>query len=157
MADLRRLRTTLAYARLGLVSLTAAIAPITSTAQELCGTDLFEGEPDAARLMSQTIAFLNILEENGVVAFEGTEGRMSIGAARRALRDGVGSASLLACVVNSDSIEFTGSAQNQIIACSTAAGPTLFQSGGQSTAPATGQLFCTSEVATISQYLGSEA
>ena len=59
MVDFSRLKTTLAYTRLGLVSLTAAIAPITSTAQELCGVDLFEGEPDADNLMNQTVEFLD--------------------------------------------------------------------------------------------------
>ena len=99
MADFDKLKTTLAYARLGLVSLTAAVAPITSTAQVLCGTDLFEGEPDAASLMNETVEFLNILANSGVVAFEGADGRVSVYAARRALQDGVGSASLLACIV----------------------------------------------------------
>ena len=157
MVDFGKLRTTLAYARLGLVSLTATIAPITGTAQELCGTDLFEGEPDAASLMNQTVEFLDILKENGVVAFDGNEGRLPIDDARRALEDGVGSASLLSCVVNSESIEFADGTENRIIECDTAGAPSLFRSSGAGAAPSKGQLFCTSEVTAISQYLGSEA
>ncbi|MDJ1007889.1 MAG: hypothetical protein QNJ13_08700 [Paracoccaceae bacterium] len=151
------MKTTLAYARLGLVSLAAAVAPITGAAQELCGTDLFEGEPDAAVLMDRTIEYLDILKENGVVAFQGDEGRMSVDAARKALEDGVGSASLLACVVNSNSIEFAGEAGSQIIGCDPISGPMFFQSGGTSPGPTTGKLFCTQEVVTMAQYLGSEA
>ena len=149
MADFSRLKTTLAYVRLGLVSVTAAIAPITGAAQELCGTDLFEGEPDAASLMNETLEFLDVLEDSGVIAFQGIEGRMSIDAARRALQDGVGSASLLTCVVDAVSIEFSDGAENHVIVCNAAGNP--------STELTTGQLFCTSEIATVSQYLGSEA
>lgn len=149
MADFSRLKTTFAYARLGLVSITAAVAPITGIAKELCGTDLFEGEPDAAGLMNETIAFLDILASNGVIAFEGSEGRIAVDAARRALQDGVGSASLLTCVVNAVSIEFADGAENRIVVCNSARNP--------DTQLTTGQLFCTSEVATIAQYLGSEA
>ncbi|MDJ0858649.1 MAG: hypothetical protein QNJ03_06200 [Dinoroseobacter sp.] len=159
MADFDKLKTTLAYARLGLVSLTAAVAPITSTAQVLCGTDLFEGEPDAASLMNETVEFLNILANSGVVAFEGADGRVSVDAARRALQDGVGSASLLACIVNSDSIEFAGGPQNQVIGCGVGGQPSLVQPAvaRANIAPSTGQLFCTAEVATVSQYIGSES
>jgi len=153
MVDFSKLKTTLAYARLGLVSLTATIAPITGTAQELCGTELFEGEPDA---MNLTLEFLGILESNGVVAFQGSEGRISIDAARRSLPDGVGSAILLACVVDSISIEFAVGARNRIIGCNTEGAPSLFRAGGPSTGSTTGQLFCSREVAAISQYLGSE-
>lgn len=149
MSDFRKLKTTLAYARLGLVSLTTVVAPITGAAQELCGTELLEGEPDAGRLMDETIEFLDILERNGVIAFQGVEGRISVDAARRALRDGVGSASLLTCVVNAVSIEFSDTASNKIVVCDT--------DGNANTPLTTGQLFCTSEIATISQYLGSEA
>lgn len=158
MVDFSKLRTTLAYTRLGLVSLTAAVAPITATAQELCGTDLFEGEPDAAELMNQTVEFLDILKTNGVVAFEGFEGRMTVDSARQAIQDGVGSASLLACVVNSESIEFIEDEEVRVIACGSAGAPSLFKSSNIET-PATtgGQLFCTQEVAAISKYLGSEA
>jgi len=157
MSDFNRLSTTLAYARLGLISLSAAIVPITATAQELCGTDLFEGEPDAASLLNETLNFLDVLESNGIVAFDGKEGRMSIGAARQALSEGVGSANLLACVVNSSTIEFALGAQNQIIGCDTAGAPSLFQSGGSNSSPTGGQLFCTTEIVTISRFLGSEA
>ncbi len=157
MVDFRKLKTTLAYARLGLVSLTAAIVPITGTAQELCGIELFEGEPDAAGLMNLTLEFLDILEINGVVAFQGSEGRVSVNAARQSLHDGVGSATLLACVVYSESIEFAVGSRNQIIGCDIDGVPSLFQKGGRSTGPTTGRLFCTNEVASISQYLGSEA
>lgn len=160
MVDFSKLKTTLAYARLGLVSLTATIAPITGTAQllqELCGTELFEGLPDADFLMNRTVEFLDVLENNGVVAFQGSEGRISIDAARRSLQDGVGSAILLACVVDSISIEFAVGARNRIIGCNTEGAPSLFGAGGPSTGSTTGQLFCTREVAAISQYLGSEA
>ena len=157
MSDFNKLSTTLAYARLGLISLSAAIVPITATAQELCGTDLFEGEPDAASLLNETLGFLDVLESNGIVAFDGKEGRMSIGAARQALSEGVGSASLLACVVNSSTIEFALGAQNQIIGCDTAGAPSLFQSGGSNSSLTGGQLFCTTEIVTISRFLGSEA
>lgn len=213
MADFRKLSTTLAYARLGLVSLTAAVAPITGAAQELCGTDLFAGEPDEASLMGKMIEFLDILETNGVVAFDGSEGRVSVSAARQALQDGVGSATLLSCVVNSDTIEFTDGDQNLIIACNAQGTPTIVTStpaenatdadtvaatadgadspaGGNGadaslisggtdtplrlevsedeaeaeaeadtaeTTQTTGALFCSTEVATISQYLSSEA
>ncbi|MBF9035883.1 hypothetical protein HKCCE2091_16670 [Rhodobacterales bacterium HKCCE2091] len=157
MVDFRRVKTTLAYARLGLVSLTAAVMPITATAQELCGTDLFEGEPDAADLMAQTLEFLDLLETSGVVAFEGVEGRMSIGAARQALQDGVGSASLLACVVDAESIEFAVDGQDLIVGCDAGGMPSVLGSGGASPDPTTGALFCTTEVATVSQYLGSQA
>lgn len=149
MADFRKLRTAFAYARLGLVSLSAVIAPIAGAAQELCGAELFEGEPDAAQLMNETIEFLDILESNGVIAFQGTEGRMSIDAARSALRDGVGSASLLTCVVNATAIEFSDPTKRSIVVCDS--------EGNPNTPLTTGQLFCTSEIATISQYLGSEA
>lgn len=155
MGDFARLKTTLAYARLGLVSLTAAVAPITGAAQELCGPDLFAGEPDADRLMNRTMQFLNVLEANGVVAFQGIEGRMSVDDARRALQDGVGSANLLGCVVNATSIEFAGSAGNQVVACGSGGQTSLLEPGGG--VPSAGQLFCTAEVTRISQYLGSEA
>ena len=155
MSDFGRVRTTLAYARLGLVSLAAAVAPITGAAQELCGPDLFAGEPDADRLMNRTMQFLNVLQANGVVAFQGAEGRMSVDDARRALQDGVGSASLLGCVVNATSIEFAGSAGNQVVACG-AGGQTSLLAPGNGVSSA-GQLFCTAEVSRISQYLGSEA
>jgi hypothetical protein len=157
MVDFSKLKTTLAYARLGLVSLTATIAPITGTAQELqeyCGTELFEGEPDA---MNLTVELLGILESNGVVAFQGSEGRISIDAARRSLQDGVGSAILLACVVDSNSIEFAVGARNRIIGCNTEGAPSLFRAGGPSTGSTTGRLFCTREVVAFSRYLGSEA
>lgn len=157
MTDFNRLKTTLAYARLGLISLSAAIVPITATAQELCGVDLFEGEPDADNLLRETLNFLDVLENNGVVAFDGQEGRMSIGSARQALSEGVGSASLLACVVNSSSIEFALGNQNQVIGCDTGGAPSLFQSGGSNPAVTGGQLFCTTEIVTISRFLGSEA
>ncbi|MBF9031603.1 hypothetical protein HKCCE3408_14470 [Rhodobacterales bacterium HKCCE3408] len=157
MADFGRLRTTLAYARLGLVSLTAAIVPIAGTAQQLCGSDLFEGEPDADSLMAQTLEFLDILEIGGVVAFEGVEGRMSIGAARQALQDGVGSASLLACVVDAESIEFAGGEEGVIVGCDAGGAPSILGSSGSSPDPTTGALFCTTEVATIAQYMGSQA
>ena len=157
MSDFNRLKTTLAYARLGLISLSAAVVPITATAQELCGVDLFEGEPDAADLLNETLDFLDVLENNGVVAFDGNEGRLSIGAARQALSEGVGSASLLACVVNSSSIEFALGAENQIIGCDGAGAPSLFQSGGSNSSVSGGQLFCTTEIVTISRFLGSEA
>jgi len=149
MADLAKLKTTLAYARLGLVSLAAVAAPIASLAQELCGTELLEGEPDAARLMGETIEFLDILEANGVTGFRGVEGQVSIDAARRALRDGVGSASLLTCVVGATSIEFADTASNKVVVCDIAGNP--------NTALTTGRLFCTAEIATIARYLGSEA
>lgn len=157
MADFKKLKTTLAYARLGLISLAAAVVPITSTAQELCGTDLFQGEPDAARLLSETVKFLDILETNGVLAFQGSEGRISIEAARKALEDGVGSASLLSCVVNSDSIEFGADGQKQIVGCDVLGTPTVVQPGSTDIVSRNGQLFCTREAVTISQYLGSEA
>lgn len=157
MANFKRLKTTLAYARLGLVSLSAAIAPITATAQELCGTDLFEGEPDAQDLLNETLNFLDVLENNGIVAFEGSEGRISVSAARQSLNEGVGSASLLACVVNSAAIEFAIGAQNQVIGCDTAGAPSLFQSGSPNPTPSGGQLFCSSEIVTISKFLGSES
>ncbi len=157
MVDFSKLKTTLAYARLGLVSLAATIAPITGTAQELCGTELFEGLPDADFLMNRTVEFLDILENNGVVAFQGSEGRISIDAARRSLQDGVGSVILLTCVVDSNSIEFAVGARNQIIGCNTEGAPSLFRAGGPSTGSTTGRLFCTREVAAISQYLGSES
>ncbi|WP_425091508.1 hypothetical protein [Tropicimonas sp. S265A] len=157
MVAFQRLKTTLAYARLGLISLTATIAPITGTAQELCGTDLFEGEPDADILMNLTVEFLDVLESNGVVAFQGSDGRVSIDAARQALQDGVGSANLLACVVNSDAIEFAGGAQNQVIGCGTGGQPSLLQAGSPRIGTATGQLFCTQEVVARSQFFGSES
>lgn len=155
MADFDGLKRTLAYARLGLVSLAAVVAPITGAAQELCGPDLFAGEPDADRLMNRTLELLNVLEANGVVAFEGVEGRMSIDSARQALQDGVGSASLLGCVVNATSIEFAGDQGNRVVACGSVGGPSVVQSGGG--VLTAGQLFCTAEVSRISQYLGSEA
>ena len=157
MADFVKLKTTLAYARLGLVSLTAATVPITAAAQELCGTELFEGLPDADSLMNRTIEFLNILENNGVVAFQGSEGRISIDAVRRSLQDGVGSATLLACVVDSVSIEFAVGADNVVVGCGTLGAPPFLQSGGSNSGSTAGRLFCKSEVAAISQYLSSEA
>ncbi len=215
MSDFRKLNTTLAYARLGLVSLTAAIAPITGTAQELCGADLFEGEPDADSLMAKTLEFLDLLEASGVVAFTGVEGKLSVASARQALLDGVASATLLTCVVNADSIEFSDGAENLVIACGGLGTPTIVtapapaaddvaeldlgtliegsgdqdagdedaadEAGDQTDEVAeaddaeaeaeeatevtaateaglpTGQLFCTTEIATIEQYLSSEA
>ena len=157
MADFSKLKTMLAYSRLGLVSLTAAVTPITAVAQELCGTDLFAGEPDAASLMAQTGEFLSILESNGVVAFQGGEGRMTIESVRRSLEDGVGSATLLACVVNSEAIEFAVGATNVVVGCNPLGAPSLFQSNDSSTGASGGRLFCTTEVAAISPYLGSEA
>ena len=157
MVDFSRLKTTLAYTRLGLVSLTAAIVPITSTAQELCGVDLFEGEPDADNLMNQTVEFLDILKTSGVVAFQGSEGRMTVDNAREALQDGVGSASLLACVVNSESVEFVEEEKVRVIACGASGQPSLFQATNIDTSPTVGQLFCTQEIASISKYLGSES
>lgn len=123
MADFKRLGTTLAYVRLGLVSFTAMVLPITAVAQELCATDLFAGEPDEARLIEATFEFFDILETNGVVAFEGSEGRLSVGGARRALEDGVASASMLSCVVNADTIEFASGTENRVIACDAAGNP----------------------------------
>lgn len=157
MANFNRLKTTLAYARLGLVSLSAVIAPITATAQELCGTDLFEGEPDAQELLQETLDFLDVLENNGIVAFQGSEGRVSISAARQSLNEGVGSVSLLACVVNSASIEFAMGAQNQVIGCDTAGAPSLFQTANVNPMPSAGKLFCTGEMVAISKFLGSES
>jgi hypothetical protein len=157
MADFVKLKTTLAYARLGLVSLTAATVPITGAAQELCGTAFFEGVPDAADLMNKTVELLNILENSGVVAFQGSEGRISIDAARRSLQDGVGSATLLACVVDSESIEFAVGAGNVVVGCGTLGAPPFLQSGGSNSGSTAGRLFCRSEDAAISQYLGSEA
>jgi len=157
MADFGKLKTTLAYARLGLVSLTAATVPIAVTAQELCGIEMFEGESDSADLMNKTSEFLGILENNGVVAFQGAEGRMSIDAARRSLQDGVGSATLLACVVDSMAIEFADGAGSVVVECGSLGAPSLLQSGGSTSGTTSGRLFCTSEVAAISQYLGSEA
>ncbi|MAQ82545.1 MAG: hypothetical protein CMH12_04860 [Maritimibacter sp.] len=216
MSDFRKLSTTLSYARLGLVSLTAAIAPITGAAQELCGADLFEGEPDADSLMAKTLEFLDLLEASGVVAFTGVEGKMSVTAAREALLDGVASATLLTCVVNADSIEFNDGSENLVIACGGLGTPTVIaapapaaddvaedapaeeetlvdlvdetadeqvdqaddelaadtgDAGGEDTEAEpvtevtaateaglpTGQLFCTTEIATIEQYLSSEA
>ena len=65
----------------------------------------------------------------------------------------------MACVVDSDSIEFAFGARNQIIGCNTEGAALIFstEAGGPSTGSTTGQLFCTREVAAISQYLGSEA
>lgn len=157
MANFSKLKTALAYARLGLISLSAVISPITVTAQELCGTALLEGEPDAEELLNETLNFLDILKSNGIVAFEGSEGRVTIEAASQALREGVGSASLLACVVNSESIEFAIGAENQVIGCDTVGAPSLFQAGSPSPAPTGGQLFCTGEIVTISKFLGSES
>lgn len=152
MVDFSTLKSTLAYAQLGLISFAAATVPIVGVAQELCGSELFAGEPDAAGLMNQTLEMLDVLEANGVVAFQGVEGRMSIGAVRSALRDGVGSASLLACVLNAQSIEFAAGSSNHVVAC-----PKPFGGGGGgATGPSAGQLFCTNEVAAYSQYLGSE-
>lgn len=148
MADFSNLKTTLAYVRLGLVSLSAAVAPITGAAQELCATDMLASEPDAASLMNNTLAFLDTLEEGGVVAFEGSEGRMSVGAVRRALLNGDGSASLLTCVVNASAMEFSDGATSRIVACDFAGNP--------NTELTTGQLFCSREATTIAQYLGSE-
>ncbi|MEM9319061.1 MAG: hypothetical protein AAGA70_08640 [Pseudomonadota bacterium] len=163
------MKKTLAYARLGLVSLSATIVPITATAQELCGSDLFAGQPDAASLMDQTLEFIDILETSGVIAFQGNEGRLTTGAARQALQDGTGSASLLACVVSAEAIEFSGDGQEHIIRCSPTGVPSLLQLVSASTgtlarpervaAPGStaGHLFCTTEVAALSQYLGSQA
>ena len=156
MADFKKLKTTLAYARLGLISLSATVVPINAVAQELCGTDVFEGQPDEAFLMAQTMEFFDILEGNGIVSFEGAEGRMSIESARQALQDGVGSAILLSCVLSSSSIEFTGNSENVIVACNSSGLPTPFRfqrrEGSNS-----GQLFCRTEFAAYSRYLGSEA
>ena len=107
--------------------------------------------------MSDTLDFLNILETNGVVAFEGSEGRMSVDLARQALQEGVGSARLLACVVNSASIEFAFGSERQVIHCDSSSLPAVFQTEGPSPTKTAAQLFCSSEVATISKFLGSES
>ena len=158
MADFSRLKTTLGYARLGLVSLSAATVPITATAQEICGTELFEGEPDAADLMNRTVEFLDVLQSNGVVAFQGSEGRITIDAARRSLQEGVGSATLLACVVDAEAIQFGEGADSVVVGCGAlGSAPSIVQSDGSGAEAPSGQLFCTNEFAAISQYLGSEA
>lgn len=157
MSKLKQLNTTLKYARLGLISLTAVIVPITSVAQELCSNELFEGEADSAALMSQTVEFLDTLKANGVTAFEGSEGRLSIDKAREALQDGVGSVKLLSCVVNSDSIEFSDGDGSQVVACDSAGGSVPAASARTNSSHSPGQLFCTAEVAAVSKYVGSEA
>lgn len=175
MSDFRRLAATLAYARLGLVSLTAAIAPIAGAAQELCGVDLFEGEPDADILMERTMAFLDILEEGGIVAFDGQEGRVTLDGAREALREGVGSASLLACVVDAEAIVVDAEGDGHIIRCGTEGAAALVSPLRADIAPPsrpwpvvgavetaalgqqTGALFCTPEIASFAQYMGSQA
>ena len=157
MADLKKLKTTLVYARLGLVSLSAIAVPITSTAQELCGMDLFAGEPDAASLMATTLEFIDILEANGVVAFQGSEGSVPIGSVRSALLDGVGSATLLSCVVNAQAIQVSNGTSDQLVNCNAGGLPRTLLAGSAGSSSPSGQLFCTTEVATTSQYLGSEA
>lgn len=184
MVRFKSLKTKLAYARLGLLSLGAVVAPITSTAQELCGSDLFIGEPDAAELMDQTLLFLDVLESEGVTAFVGREGRIGIMDARQALQDGIGSASLLACVVDAEGIEFEGEEGAVVISCNATGAaslaPQLSATTGSLERPQTlairsiadtlgspasaldfgrssGALFCTTEVAAFAQYMGSQA
>ena len=149
--DYGKIKSTIFYARLGLMSLTAAIVPITSIAQDICGTSLFESEPDAANLMNQAIELLDVLEDNGVVAFQGIGVPMSIVAVRGAMRDGVSSATLLACVVNAESIEFSVDGTNRVVYC-----PPPFGGSSSAADSMAGQLFCTNEVAALSKFLGSE-
>jgi len=157
MAKLDQLITTLRYARLGLVSLSVTIVPITAAAQEICASDFFEGEPDAANLMNQTIVFLDVLKDNGVIAFEGAEGRLTVDSAKQALVDGVGSFDLLNCVVNSDSIEFADGAGSKVISCGNGGGASVARTSVGAPSPSSSQMFCTTETATVAQYLGSEA
>lgn len=185
MVRFQSLKTTLTYARLGLVSLSAVIVPITATAQELCGLDLFAGEPDAVELMNQTIVFLDILETEGVSAFLGREGRISITDARQALQDGIGSASLLACVIDAEAIEFTGELaggeNGVVVSCNSFGAASVFTPHSAETGPserpepaafsatpvalgpviASGRsnasLFCTTEVAAFAAFMGSQA
>lgn len=127
MTKLDTLRKTFAYARLGLVSLAATVAPMTAIAQDLCGADLFAGEPDADSLMAQATDFIDLLASNGVIAFQGREGRVAIQEARAALQDGVGSARLLVCVVEAETIEFNTDGETTVVACDDNGTPSLFQ------------------------------
>lgn len=175
MVNFGRVKTTLAYMRLGLVSMTAAVAPIASTAQELCGLDLFVGESDAESLMDQTLAFLDILEGGGIIAFDGREGRITIDHAREALRSGTGSASLLSCVVEAEALIIEAGGRDHIVSCGAEGAAALVQPIRANLAPPTrpwpvvgpvqtaalgrsqGSLFCTPEIASVAQFLGSQA
>lgn len=175
MVDFRDLKTTLAYVRLGLVSMTAAILPVTATAQELCGIDLFAGEPDAAGLMNEMNTFFDILEGGGIVAFDGLEGRVTIEGARQALQEGVGSAQLLSCVIEAEAFVFETDGKDHIVSCGPEGSASLVQPVRADLGPPSrpwpvvgpvetasigrsqGSLFCTPEVAAFAQYLGSQA
>lgn len=177
MEKFKRVRNTLVYARLGLVSLGAAIAPISLAAQELCASDLFAGEPDEAELMAETLEFIDILENGGVTAFHGKEGRLTIQDARQAIQDGVGSAFLLSCVVDAEGIEFSEAEEDVVVSCDSVGMASVFQAvnrtsgppqrpwsaadrtdtGISTFGPSAGKLFCTTEVAAFAPYLGSQA
>lgn len=154
MVNFVKLKASLRYARLGLISLSAIVAPVTVVAQELCALEMLEDEPDADALLANVVEFLDVLETNGVVAFEGQEGRVSIDSARRSLQDGIGSVSLLSCVVMAESIEFSGAGGNTVIACGGGAS-SLFPAESSSRL-GSASLFCASETASFTEYLSSE-